>query len=135
MMLLKKRAALLACFRISTLRTRCSNHHCFFKGVNFTSHLVHLFPITLAIEPSDCGVPRILVLLEFAGIVFGYSGLYDVFLFEVKAFSEFCDDGQSPCPAQQERLSRMFTIGATTLSGCAFVIGEFFCETRGHAED
>lgn len=59
-----------------------------------------------------------------AGIVFGYSGLYDVFLFEEKAFGEFCEDGKSPCAAQQERLSRMYTIGATTLSGCSIFIGK-----------
>jgi hypothetical protein len=58
------------------------------------------------------------------GIVFGYSGLYDVLLFEVKAFSEYCEDGKSPCPAQLDRLSRMYTIGATTISGCAFVVGK-----------
>jgi hypothetical protein len=64
------------------------------------------------------------------GIVFGYSGLYDVLLFEVKAFSEYCEDGKSPCPAQLDRLSRMYTIGATTISGCAFVVGKQVTNSR-----
>ncbi|GAQ86927.1 major facilitator superfamily protein [Klebsormidium nitens] len=60
-----------------------------------------------------------------SGIVFGYSGLYDVLLFDVNAFGEFCEDGEKQCTAQLDRLSRMYTLGATTISGCAFLVGLF----------
>lgn len=62
--------------------------------------------------------------LLMSGIIFGYSGLYMALVFNVKAFASLCEEDEPlPCQAQHDRLTLMYTLGASTISGCAFIVG------------
>jgi LAT3 family solute carrier family 43 protein 3 len=82
----------------------------------------HPFQVISNLQASEFAIEAA---FDSAGIVFGYSGLVKVFVYDVKAFAEFCDGQPLPCHAQTERLTLMYTIAATTISGCAIFVGMF----------